>query len=275
MTTNLQSTASTDIARPRLALIRALWLTWRAAWSEAWSNQRGFWTQVGLMFVNNLIFLVFWTVFFREVDSLRGWDVGRILVLLSVLTSVAGVVIGLLHNLRRIGDMAADGELDAALSLPVPTLLHLVLRRVEPVNVGDLVFGIILFSVFGSPTPTRVAVFVFGVLCGASVLAGFFVIIGSLGFFIGRGDSTDLGLQAIMLFSHYPIDIFPGLIRLFLYVVIPAGFVSALPATLIGDFQLAWAGLALLSAVGFLTLGSWVFRRGLARYTSGSAWTSG
>ncbi len=255
-------------------IIRALWLTWRAAWSEAWANQRGFWTQVALMCINNAVFLVFWVIFFQEVETLRGWDVNRILVLLSILTSTAGVVLGLLHNVRRIGYLAADGGLDAALSLPVPTLAHLSLRRVEPVNMGDLLFGLVLFIGFSSPTPARVALFIFGVIGGSSVLLGFFVIIGSLGFFVGKSDSADLGLQSILLFAHYPIDVFPGLIRLFLYVVVPAGFVSATPARLIDDFNLGWAALLIVASVFFVGLGRWVFGRGLRRYTSGSVWNS-
>ncbi len=255
-------------------MIRALRLTWAAAWSEAWANQRGFWTQVGLMCVNNVVFLIFWVIFFQEVQSLRGWDVDRVLVLLSILTTVAGVVLGLLHNVRRLGYLAGDGGLDAALSLPVPTLSHLALRRVEPVNVGDLLFGVILFVAFGSPTPMRVLLFVFGVICGSSVLLGFFILVGSLGFFAGKSDSADLGLQSVLLFAHYPIDIFPGLVRLFLYAVVPAGFVSAAPARLVDDFTIGWAALSIMASIGFLAFGRWVFGRGLRRYTSGSVWAT-
>lgn len=253
---------------------RALWLTWRAAWTEAWSNQRGFWSQVGLMCLNNAVFVVFWLVFFGEVQSLRGWDAERLMILLSIFSAVAGVVLGLLHNLRRIGNLVADGELDAALSLPTPPLLYLSLRKVEPVNVGDLFFGVGLFLIFGSPSPTRVALFLFGVVCGSAVLSGFFIIVGSLGFFAGRGDSADLGLQSILLFAHYPIDVFPGLMRLFLYAVIPAGFIGAVPARLLSDFDLGWAGLTLLASTLFLAVGVRSFKIGLRRYTSGSVWTA-
>ncbi len=255
-------------------MFRTMRLTWAAAWSEAWANQRGFWTQVALMSANNVVFVLFWVIFFQRVESLRGWDVDRVLVLISILTTVAGVVLGLLHNVRRLGHLAADGGLDAALSLPVAPLSHLILRRVEPVNVGDLFFGIGLFIVFGSPTPARVALFVFGVICGSSVLLGFFILIGSLGFFAGKSDSADLGLQSILLFAHYPIDVFPGLARLFLYAVVPAGFVSAAPARLVDDFTIGWASLAVLSGVVFLAIGRWTFGRGLRRYTSGSVWVA-
>jgi ABC-2 type transport system permease protein len=252
---------------------RALGLTWRAAWLEAWSNQRGFWSQILLMCVNNAVFVVFWVVFFQEVETLQGWDIDRVLLLVAVLTTVAGVVIGLLHNVRRLGYLAADGGLDAALSLPVPTLAHLALRRVEPVSVGDLLFGVALFLGFGSPTPMRLLIFIFGVATATAVLVGFFMMIGSLSFFVGRSDSSDVGLQSVLLFAHYPIDIYSGVARLFLYVIMPAGFISAVPAKLIEEFDPMWAALAALAAAVFLGLGRQAFVTGLRRYTSGAVWT--
>ena len=42
----------------------------------------------------------------------------------------------------------------AALALPTPTLPHLLVRSVEPTNVGDFFFGLALFAIAGDPTPT-------------------------------------------------------------------------------------------------------------------------
>ena len=64
---------------------------------------------------------------------------------LAVITAAAGIALGVLANARRIGSMAVDGHLDAVLTLPVPPLAHVLLRRVEATNVGDLAFGLILF----------------------------------------------------------------------------------------------------------------------------------
>lgn len=81
--------------------------------------------------------------------TVHGWDGHRILLLLAVLTTAGGVTLGLFANARRIGTMAVEGELDAVLSLPVPPLAYVLLRRVEPTNLGDLVFGVTLFAVAG------------------------------------------------------------------------------------------------------------------------------
>src|SRR5919112_455403 len=61
------------------------------------------------------------------------------------------------------------------LLLPVPTLPYLLARRIDTALLGDLFFGPLLFLASGRPSPERVALFVAGALCGASVLVGFLV----------------------------------------------------------------------------------------------------
>ena len=266
------SRAGREGVTPRTT-IRALWLTWRMAWQEALSNRRGFWTQAGVMVVNDIVWIVFWALFFRRVGTLRGWDLQQMMVLYAVLGTSGGIVLGFLNNARRLAMLAADGGLDAALSAPVPTLPLLLVRRIEPVFVGDVLFGIALFVFFCNPTPTRTAAYVFGVVCAALVIGGFLVITGSSGFFAGRNEAGELGFHALFLFSSYPVDIFSGLLKLFLYGVVPAGFVTAAPVRLVTDFDVRWALALAAVAIVVPVVGTTMFRSGLARYTSGSVWT--
>ncbi len=254
-------------------MMSALTRTWIGAWQEAWANRRGFWTQASVMIVNNVIWVLFWVFFFRRVGEVRGWQVEQVLLLLSILTASAGIVLGLLANTRQLGPMVADGRLDAALALPVSPLSYLIVRRIETINVGDLIFGLGLFVAIGNPTPTRVAIFAFGVGCSTTILVGFLVVTGSLSFFIGRSEVGELSFQSVILFALYPIDIFGPTIRFVLYAVVPAGFMGSAPARLVNDFDLRWALGLLAAAVAFATAGRVVFAIGLRRYTSGAVWT--
>ncbi len=252
---------------------RVVVATCTAAWQEALANRAGFWSQVAIMIVNDLVWVGFWFLFFDRVGSVQGWDLDRLIVLFAILTTAGGIVLGLLNNARRTGQLAAEGALDAALALPVPPLVFLLFRRVEAVNVGDLIFGIVLFAAFGQPTPTRIATFVFGVVCAVLIITGFLVLVGSLSFWAGRNDAGDLGFHALLLFSNYPVDIFGGATRVFLYAVVPAGFVTSAPARLVDDFDPTWALATLAVAVGVAAAGAGAFTLGLRRYTSGASWT--
>jgi ABC-2 type transport system permease protein len=253
--------------------VRGLLATLRNAVAEARANRAAFASQVTIMVVNDIVWVLFWTLFFRRVGTVRGWDGDRILLLLAVITCGAGIALGVLANARRVGNMAVDGQLDGVLALPVPPLAHLLLRRVEPVNVGDFLFGVVLFAVVGSPTLGRAGVFVYVVACAATIVTSFLVLTGSLAFFAGRNEGGELGFHAMLLLGSYPVDIFAGAAKVVLYTVVPAAFVSTVPARLLEDFDLA--GSAWLGAVaGAFAAAAWAtFTLGLRRYTSGSVWT--
>lgn len=253
--------------------MRGLLATLRNAIAETMANRAALISQVGIMVLNDIVWVVFWVLFFRRVDNVRGWDSERILLLLAVLTSAGGIALGILANARRVGNMAVDGDLDSVLALPVPPLAHLLLRRVEAVNVGDLLFGVVLFASTGSPTVARTAVFIAAVVAVATLLTGFLVLTGSLAFFIGRNEGGELGFHAIVLLGAYPVDVFAGAVKVLLYTVVPAAFVSSVPARLIDDFDIVRA-LLLAGVAGAFAFAGWAtFSLGLRRYTSGSVWT--
>lgn len=253
--------------------MRALGATFRNALAEAAANRRSLGYQMVVMIVNDLVWVAFWILFFRRVGDVRGWDGESILLLLSVITSAAGITLGLLANARRLGVMAVEGQLDAVLSLPVPPLAYLLLRRVEPMNIGDLFFGGALFALAGHPTIGRTAVFVVVVFLAATLMVGFLVLTGSLAFFAGRSEGGELGFHAILLLGSYPVDIFAGMAKVVLYSVVPAAFVSSVPAHLIESFDVTRA-VELAGVAGAFAFAAWAtFTIGLRRYTSGSVWT--
>jgi len=251
----------------------ARWVTWRNAWRQAWAHRVSSWAQVAMMFVNDTIWVLFWVLVFERVDSIRGWDVDDVVVLMAIITTSAGLVIGFANNIRHISHLAATGGLDATLALPVSPLSFLLSSRIEAIAMGDVLFGVTLFASLGSPTPTRVAVFAFSVLCAVSIISGFLIVVGSLGFWTSRTEAGDLGFQAIVLFSIYPVDIFGGVTKFLLYAVIPAGFITAIPARLVSEFDVS-AALAVFAVAVFAGTAGWAtFTLGLRRYTSGATWT--
>lgn len=248
--------------------------TFRNSLVEAWTNRRSFWLQVSIMLANDLVWVLFWILFFERVSSVRGWDRSRVLLLFAILTTVAGVSLGLLANARKIGELSAAGNLDAALALPIHPLAYLLVRRVDTGLLGDLFFGPILFVLAGEPTLERTAIFIFGSLCGAAVLVGFLVAIGALTLFIGgTGEQADLGFQTILILASYPVDVFGGATKLLLFTAVPAAFISGLPTRLVDDWQWSTAAALLAAALFFALLGVGLFNLGLHRYSSGARWT--
>jgi ABC-2 type transport system permease protein len=245
----------------------------RSAIAEAAANRASLGAQMAVMAINDLVWVIFWVLFFHRVGSLHGWNAHKILLLLAVLTTGAGAALGLLANARRVGTLAVEGGLDAVLTLPVPPLAYVLVRRVEPVHLGDMVFGIVLFAVAGTPTLERTAVFAATVVAVVVLMTGFLVLTGSVAFFVGRSEGGELGFQAILLLGSYPVDVFAGAAKVMLFTVVPAAFVSSVPARLIDSFDLGRAGELAAIATFFAVAGWATFTIGLRRYTSGSVWT--
>jgi ABC-2 type transport system permease protein len=253
--------------------MRAVVTTLRGAVAEAAANRAALWSQITVMVLNDLVWIVFWVLFFRRVGSIRGWDTERMLLLLSILTTGAGIALGVFSNARRVGSMAVDGHLDAVLSLPVPPLAYLLVRRIEPTNFGDITFGVVLFAVAGEPTVRRTAVFVVVVAAVVALVTGFLVLTGSLAFFVGRSEAGELGFQALLMLGSYPVDVFAGVARIMLYSVVPAAFVSSVPAQLVDGFDVVHMAWLAGTAAAFASAGWLTFTLGLRRYASGSIWT--
>ncbi len=253
--------------------MNGLLATLRNAIAEVVAKPRALAAQMTVMAINDFVWVIFWVLFFDRVGTLGGWDRDSILLLQAVLTTAGGLSLGLFANARRIGSMAAQGDLDSVLALPVSPLRFVLLRRIEPVNMGDLAFGLVLFFVACHPTPARTAVFLLACLGSATLLTGFLVLTGALAFFTGRSESGELGFHGMLLLGAYPVDVFAGAIRIFLFTVVPAAFVSAIPARIVDDFDAGQAlGLATVAVV-FAAAAAATFTAGLRRYTSGSIWT--
>ena len=247
--------------------------TLRNAFAEVAAKPAALAAQMSVMMINDFVWVVFWVLFFDRVGTLGGWDRDSIILLQAVLTTAGGLSLGLFANARRIGAMAVGGDLDAVLALPVPPLPFVLLRRIEPVNLGDLAFGVGLFAIAGNPTPARTLSFVLVVLASATLLTGFLVLTGAVAFFNGRSESGELGFHGMLLLGAYPVDIFAGAIRVLLFTVVPAAFVSAVPARLIEDFDPGRAAALFGAAAAFAIAATVTFTLGLRRYTSGSVWT--
>jgi len=253
--------------------VRALLATARGAALEAAADRRALASQALAMAVNDGVWIVFWVLFFDRAGDLRGWDLDGIILLQAVLTTSGGIALGLVANARRIGTLIVDGGLDPVLALPASPLGLLLLRRIEPVNLGDFAFGVTLFAVAGHPTPSRTLLFGAVVAASATLLTGFLVLTGSLAFFAGRGESGELGFHAMVLLGSYPVDVFAGTAKVLAYTVVPAAFVSTVPARVIMDFDSGQALLLLTAASTVALAAAAVFRAGLRRYTSGAVWT--
>ncbi|MBN1934209.1 MAG: ABC-2 family transporter protein [Anaerolineae bacterium] len=223
------------------------------------------------MALNNVIFLFFWWVLFTRLPDIRGWTMEMVATIFGQVALAFGLANAVFGNCMRIASTVVTGDLDYYLALPADPLIHLIVSRTSFSAWGDAISGVGIYLFFVPDSLIKLPLFLLYALFGALIFVGFAVIVGSLVFFVRQSEDVSGYLyNAIITFSLYPIDIFPQVVRLLLYTLIPAAMVGTFPARLLFEFR--WSGL--LGLVGFTALilgaGYALFNLGLRRYESGN-----
>ncbi|WP_409341974.1 ABC transporter permease [Paenibacillus sp. MBLB4367] len=252
--------------------LRFCWTSWKLNAAGAMEFRMSFMMTAGMMFINNLVWIFFWSIYFKQFPIVNGWQQDDVMMMWAVGTAGYGLAAIFFGNMTRIANIVATGQLDLYLSQPKPVLLNVLVSRMSVTAIGDLVFGLLLYAIFGDGTPAGVLKFVSAALLSTVIFLFFMVATQSLAFYIGNAEG--LGQQlfiTFITFSTYPTDIFRGFARLLLFTAVPAGFVSYLPIGWIREFQPAFALGAVGAAAGLAAVGIGLFYRGLRRYSSGNA----
>ncbi len=241
----------------------------------AMAYRGAFFLQVAGMMLNDLMLLFFWVVLFSRMPMLNGWDLQGILLIYSIAAFGFGLGTGISDNAMRVAPIIANGDLDYYLALPADPLLHLLISRISLPGWGDALFGLFLFLASDSQHWTQLPLFLLLGTLSAVIFISFNIIMGSLAFWLGQAESLASQLNnALLAFSLYPAEIFPGLIRVLLYTFLPAALIGTFPATLLLEFSWIKLGELILFAVGVGLAARTVFRKGLQRYESGNQITA-
>ena len=255
--------------------VRLIWAYMRHNLMSAMAYREAFFMQAFSMLINNIMLLVFWVVLFNRFPNIHGWDLQGVVTLYGIVAAgvgLAGVICG---NNGRLAQLIAAGDLDYYLALPADPLVHLLVSRSSLYAWGDLSFGLAVYLVADPGHWLKLPLFLTLSVFAGLVFVAFSTLTGSLAFWMGQSQNLAMQLRnAMITFGLYPVEIFPGLVRLLLYTLIPAAFIGSLPAALLVSFS--WS--RLLGMVAFtlfaVLFARWVFYRGLRRYTSGNLVTT-
>jgi len=238
---------------------------------SAMAYRGAFLLQVLGMALNDAMLLFFWWVLFTRLPTLRGWDLAQVMNLYGIVAFGFGLATVVCGNAFLLARVVVRGDLDYYLALPADPLIHLLVSRMSLPSWGDVVFGLIVFLIAAPGRWAQLPLFLLTGLLVGLIFVAFSVLVGSLAFWVGNADNLAAqAINAMLTFSLYPIEIFPGAIQWLLYTLIPAALVGSLPAGLLSDFS--WSRLGLLAAftAGIVLAARAVFYHGLRRYESGN-----
>jgi ABC-2 type transport system permease protein len=257
--------------RDLLSLFRFLRALLAVSMKASMARRGAFLMQAVFMAINNLIFFVFWWILLHRVPHIRGFRLPDLALLYGVVAAGFGLGVSLAGGVRHLARFIHEGELDAWLTQPKPTLVYAVCCRSQASGIGDVCSGLALIALSGQVRLAAVPLVAVAIASSAVVFIASGIVFFSLAFWLGQVETAARQVfEAIITFSLYPEPLFGGALRLVLFTVLPAGFVGYLPARLIREPSLE-AALALVAAVaGYAAFATWLFARGLRSYCSGS-----
>lgn len=225
---------------------------------------------VGMM-INDLVFFIFWAIYFARFSNVAGWGMGEVALIWAVAATAIGLGVALFGNCTRVSSLVMQGQLDYYLVLPKAPLPHVLVSRMGLAGWGDVCFGLLAFALFGPHELLSIALYALLVVASMLVFVSFMVMAGSLAFFIGSAEAAAFqAFQAVITFSVYPGAMFNGWIKVLIFTAIPAAFISHIPVQLLHTFD-PWLLLGLLAFTAFsVGLAGLVFHVGLRRYESGN-----
>jgi ABC-2 type transport system permease protein len=261
-----------------LRLLRIIWSTLRFMQAYATANlqaaleyRMAFISQVVIMLVSDCLWLFYWWTYFQQFPLNHGWQLTDIVLLWSISAGAIGLSDAIFGNSRQMVPLIMNGGLDAYLGMPRNALLHICIAATHPSAWGDILFALFAYLFLLHPDPFHIALFLLLIILGACIVTAFSVIFSSLAFFLGNTEGLAAQMfGALVPFSTYPMDIFHGIVKLLLFTVLPAGFISFVPLQLLHSFS--WPLLAALFGVTILyvLLAYGLFHLGLRRYESGN-----
>lgn len=216
-------------------------------------------------------------VLFSRVQTLAGWRLGELIVLLGLYQVVSGLLDTFIQpNLVWFAQKVKDGTLDDLLLQPVSSLFSASLGSSQPWSLAQVVLGCAvvvagLGRLGGDVTLSGALLCLLVLAAGVAITWATRLLVASTAFWSPYHDPTVM-YSAFWQLGRYPVDVYHPLVRRLLTYAVPVAFVSTFPAlelTRGGDPGLALAGL--VAACAMVAAAAAVWHVGLRRYTGATS----
>ncbi len=217
-------------------------------------------------------------VLFSYTTVMNGWTLGQMVVLLGVYYVVQGAEeLVFQPSFERFMEHVREGTLDFILLKPVSSQFMVSFRHFQTLQVIQLLLGLVITGVGVAGlatglTPAAAVGFALTLACGMVLIYALLLFLSTLAFWFVRVDNLLAIFWAFLDAARFPIDIYPGWLRLTMSTVVPIGIAVTIPAKAIaGLVDPPTLGLMLLATVAAFAVSRAFWQRGLRSYTGASA----
>jgi len=216
-------------------------------------------------------------ILFSYTTVLNGWDLGAMLVLLGCFYLVQGFgEFALQPSFEKFLENVRLGTLDFALLKPASPQFQVTLRYFRVAQLAQMALGAVVVAVGLSRIPAiglaEAIGFPIALICGFVLIYALLVALSTFAFWFVRVDNLMALYWSFMDAGRFPVDVYPGWLRLTLSSAVPIGIAVTVPAQVIaGRLDPLGLGFLILGTIAAFVLASRFWRLGLRSYTGASA----
>jgi ABC-2 type transport system permease protein len=217
-------------------------------------------------------------VLFSHTGVINGWTLGQMIVLLGVYYLIQGAQSVVFESsFERFMEHVRLGTLDFILIKPANSQFMVSTRHIQVAQLGQIALGVLLVGygirqVGADVGLIQVVAFALTLACGLALVYCLLLVLSTLAFWFVRVDNLLAIFWSFLDAGRFPVDVYPGWLRVTLSTVVPIGIAVTVPAQAVAG---RLDGLSLLAmfvgTVGVWWFASWFWRKGLRNYTGASA----
>jgi ABC-type uncharacterized transport system, permease component len=217
-------------------------------------------------------------ILFSNTDAIAGWNIYEVLILIGTFHVVGGVIRAVFApNFQRITEEVREGTLDFVLTKPANSQFLASFRRIAAAAGLESVMGLLIIGYGISQLPEGSSLytafaFAFALSCGLAVLYSFWLVLITFVFWFVRIENVTQIFWALFDAGRYPLDIYPGWLRIVVTFIVPVAAITTFPAQGLAG-RLSPGSLVVYALLAALSLyaSSRFWQYGVRHYTSASS----
>jgi ABC-2 type transport system permease protein len=217
-------------------------------------------------------------VLFSHTGVINGWTLGQMTVLLGVYYLIQGANSVVFEaSFERFMEHVRMGTLDFILIKPANSQFMVSARHIQVAQLGQVALGFVLVGagvvqVGEQVGPVEAVEFVVGLVCGLALVYSLLLVLSTLSFWFVRVENLLAIFWSFLDAGRFPVDVYPGWLRVTLSTVVPIGIAVTVPAEAVaGRLDPPILLAMLLGTVAVWLFAAWFWRLGLRNYTGASA----
>lgn len=237
-------------------------------------------------FLTNLAMSVVWglwvlgsvTIFYYHRNTLGGWTLDQVLLVVGLWEIFSGVQGAILTpNVTRMVEHIQEGTLDFVLLKPansqfLATVTASSMLKFVDVAVGFLLIGIGLGRLHYLPSLYDVLTFLVLISAGVVMVYSLWLLLTTLAFWFVRVDNFTEIFGTFYEAGRFPISVYRGSLRFILTFIVPIAFLTTFPAaTLLGVLSRAYVFGAVGMAAVLFYVSARFWRYAIRFYSSASS----